>query len=422
MRGVWARSSSDDWPAARLSNTGKNLDSLLLFADAKLGSAMKKFLKWLLSLVAIAIVLVGAFFIHVWYFKPAKIDWFYGRVFGQFALQSPELLSNMRILPPWLDFYSDDLDDASPAHEAEMADMIKRDVDTLHRYDRTAFDQNGALSYDVLDYFLSIQVEGDRFRDYDFPVNQLAGIQSSLPNFMAQTHQVNNKHDADAYIARLDKFPVKFGQVVDGLKLRESKGVIPPQFTVEEVLTQMQGFIGKPAKENMLYTSFKEKLDKIPAGQDGSADARHAARRRRELDRQERLSGLSPAHRLLQDAAAEGAGQFRRVASAGWRCVLRVVRAHAHDDGHDARAGAHARPRRSRAHIGGNGRDPERQGPRRRHDRRARAAARARAGCDVPEHAGRQEGDARAVPGDPRRSEQGSRRRVRRAARSSASK
>ncbi|HEV7490385.1 MAG TPA: DUF885 domain-containing protein, partial [Rhodanobacteraceae bacterium] len=203
--------------------------------------------------------------IHVWYFKPAKIDWFYGRVFGEFALQSPELLSNMRILPPWLDFYSDDLDDASLAHEAKMADMIKRDVDTLHRYDRTALDQNGALSYDVLDYFLSIQVEGDRFRDYDFPVNQLSGIQSSLPNFMAQTHQVNNKHDADAYIARLDKFPVKFGQVLDGLKLRESKGVIPPQFTVEEVLAQMQGFIGKPAAENMLYTSFKEKLDKIPA-------------------------------------------------------------------------------------------------------------------------------------------------------------
>ena len=146
--------------------------------------------------------------------------------------------------------------------------MIQRDVDTLHRYDRSALDRDGALSYDVLDYFLSIQVEGDRFRDYDFPVNQLSGIQSSLPNFMAQTHQVNNRHDADAYIARLDKFPLKFAQVVDGLKLRESKGVIPPQFTVEEVLTQMQGFIGKPAKENMLYTSFKEKLDKIPAGQD----------------------------------------------------------------------------------------------------------------------------------------------------------
>ena len=228
---------------------------------------MKKFLKWLLYLILLAISLVGIFFIHIWYFKPAKIDWFYGRVFAQFALQSPELLSNMRILPPWLDFFSDEFDDASPAHEAEMAQMVKGDVDVLHRYDRNALDRDGQLSYDVLDYFLTIQVEGDRFRDYDFPVNQLAGIQSSLPNFMAQTHQVNNKHDADAYIARLDKFPVKFGQVLEGLKLRESNGIIPPQFTVEKVLAQMDGFIAKPAKENMLYVSFKEKLDKIPADQ-----------------------------------------------------------------------------------------------------------------------------------------------------------
>ncbi|HJT98358.1 MAG TPA: DUF885 family protein, partial [Rhodanobacteraceae bacterium] len=226
---------------------------------------MKRLLKWLGGLVVLALVLIGALFVHVWYFKPAKIDWFYARVFGQFALQSPELLSNMRILPPWLDFYSDDLDDASPAHEAELAAMIRDDVETLHRYDRSALDANGALSYDVLDYFLSIQVEGDAFRDHDFPVNQLEGIQSSLPSFMATTHQVNNRHDADAYIARLDKFPQKFAQVLDGLKLRESKGVIPPQFTVEEVIAQMQGFIEKPVKENMLYTSFREKLEKIPA-------------------------------------------------------------------------------------------------------------------------------------------------------------
>jgi uncharacterized protein (DUF885 family) len=32
------------------------------------------------------------------------------------------------------------------------------------------------------------------------------------------------------------------------------------------VLAQMQGFIAKPAQENMLYTSFKDKLGKIPAG------------------------------------------------------------------------------------------------------------------------------------------------------------
>jgi len=233
---------------------------------------MRTLLKWLLRLLVLVVVVAGVFFVHVWYFKPYKIDWFYGRVFGQFALQSPELLSNMRILPPWADFYSDKLDDASPAHEAAMAEMIKQDVETLHRYDRNALDRDGQLSYDVLDYFLSIQVEGDRFRDHDFPVNQMAGIQSSLPSFMSETHQVNNRHDADAYIARLDKFPQKFDQVIEGLRLRESKGVLPPKFTVDGVLKQMDGFVGVPAEQNMLYTSFREKLDKIAPEQIAPAD------------------------------------------------------------------------------------------------------------------------------------------------------
>ncbi len=224
---------------------------------------MRTVLKWLLRLFVLSLVLGGAFFVHVWYFKPYSIDWFYARVFGQVALQSPELLSNMRILPPWADFYSDKFDDASPRHEAEMASMTRGDVEMLHRYDRGALDRDGQLSYDVLDYFLSMQVEGDRFRDHDFPVNQMFGVQSSLPNFMAETHQVNNRHDADAYIARLDLFPTKFAQVIEGLKLRESMGVLPPKFTVDEVLAQMKGFIAPPAKQQMLYVSFKEKLGKI---------------------------------------------------------------------------------------------------------------------------------------------------------------
>jgi uncharacterized protein (DUF885 family) len=226
---------------------------------------MKRLLKWLLSFIALAVVLVAAFLVHVWYFKPYKIDWFYTRVFAQFALDSPELLSNMRILPPWADFYSSKLDDASPEHEQIVADRIRNDHDTLLRYDRTKMDKRGQLSYDVLEYFLRIQVEGDQFRDYDFPVNQMFGVQANLPSFMAQQHPVTNAGEAKAYIARLKKFPEKFDQVVASLKLRESKNLIPPQFMVEEVLKQMDGFTASPPKENPLYVTFKEKLDKIPA-------------------------------------------------------------------------------------------------------------------------------------------------------------
>jgi len=226
---------------------------------------MRTLFKWLFRLVLLVIVLGGVFFVHVWYFKPYSINWFYGRTFAQFAIDSPQMLSSMRILPSWADFYSDKLDDSSPAHEQKMADMIRKDHDVLVTYDRKSLDRAGQLSYDVLEYFLRVQLDGEKYREYDFPVNQMFGVQSTLPNFMAQQHPVSKESDAKDYIARLDKFPQKFEQVIESLRLREGKGIIPPQFAVEEVLKQMDGFTSKPAKDNPLHVSFKEKLDKIPA-------------------------------------------------------------------------------------------------------------------------------------------------------------
>jgi uncharacterized protein (DUF885 family) len=228
---------------------------------------MKRLLRFLLGLVALVLVLGGVFFAHVWYFKPAKVDWFYTRTFAKFALDSPEMLSNMRILPGWMDFYGNKLDDVSVKHEQEQADMVQHELDTLHSYDTSGMDREQMLSYDTLEYFLRIQVEGDKFRDLDYPVNQMFGVQSSLPNFMAQVHQVKTAAEAKDYVTRLNAFPAKFTQLIEALKLRESKGAIPPQFTVDEVIAQMQGFIAKPVKENLLYATFKEKIDKIPAGE-----------------------------------------------------------------------------------------------------------------------------------------------------------
>jgi len=225
---------------------------------------MRRFFKWLLGLVLAFVLLIAALVVHTIYFKPLRIDWFYGRAFAEFALDSPQLLSTLRILPSWLDFYSNKLDDASPQHELKLAKMVQDDYAMLHRYDRNALDEKGRMSYDVFDSFLAIQVEGDRFRFYNFPVNQMFGVQAQLPDFMVQMHQVTNKREANRYIERLDKFPRKFSQVIEGLKVRESKQIIPPQFTVEKVLAQMNGFVAKPPKENLLYSSFKEKLEKIP--------------------------------------------------------------------------------------------------------------------------------------------------------------
>ena len=129
---------------------------------------MARFFKWTGRALLVLLLILAVGFIHVWYFKPLKADWFYARVMARFALDQPEMLSSMRILPDWMDFYSDKFSDASPAADQKMADMVRDNLATLHRYQRDAYSRDEQLSFDTMEYYLRIQDEGDQFRDLNF--------------------------------------------------------------------------------------------------------------------------------------------------------------------------------------------------------------------------------------------------------------
>ncbi len=257
---------------------------------------MKRLLKWLFWLFVIVLLIGGAFFVHVWYFKPAKIDWYYTRVFMRYVLDDPELLSRLRLLEGMgLNFHNDELTDASPARDDRLFTQLESDYEMLKSYDASDFTGQDRLSYDILDYFLGTQVKGEPWRLYDFPVNQMFGVQADLPNFMADVHVVENERDARNYLARLSKFPVKFAQVLESLKLREAKGIVPHKFVVDKVLAQMEGFVALGTKANPLYTTFVEKLGKIPAAKlDGAKRTALTAEVERAIE-----TSVFPAYREL---------------------------------------------------------------------------------------------------------------------------
>ncbi len=230
---------------------------------------IKRLLKWISLSFLVLLLLGGALAAHTWYGKPLSINWFYGRVFLQFALDNPEMLTQMRLLEPMgIKGHNAKLGDDSLAHgEAELA-KLEQDYATFKRYQRGDYQGQALISYDIFDSFLGDLVkDGKRFRYHNFPVNQMFGAQSGLPNFMADSHFVESERDARDYISRLRLFGSKFDQVLEGLRHRESLDILPPQFTVEKVLEQMRGFIASPAREHMLYTSFDDKLAKIPPEQ-----------------------------------------------------------------------------------------------------------------------------------------------------------
>jgi uncharacterized protein (DUF885 family) len=88
----------------------------------------------------------------------------------------------------------------------------------------------------------------------------MGGIQSAFPSFMDSSHQVNSLEDAEHYLSRMSELPRKYEQHLLGLKIRESKGIIPPRFVIDRVLEQMRDFVATSPQENILYTSLATKL------------------------------------------------------------------------------------------------------------------------------------------------------------------
>jgi uncharacterized protein (DUF885 family) len=226
----------------------------------------KRILKWTGGTLATLLLLAGALGVHSWYFRPFSSDIFFERVFIQFALKEPELLSDFGILHQ-LGYrgLDDELSDVSPAHAEEIARIVRRDLEQLHGYDRASLSRSRQLSYDVLDWYLTDEVANHRWLYHTYPVNQLFGEQSETPDFMVRIHPIADAEDARNYNKRLAAFSRKFAGLLEGLKLRESKGVVPPKFVIARVLEQMRAFVATPAQQSILYTNLRDKLAKLPS-------------------------------------------------------------------------------------------------------------------------------------------------------------
>ncbi|RZK18108.1 MAG: DUF885 domain-containing protein [Hymenobacter sp.] len=223
---------------------------------------MKKF--FLRTLLGILLV-TGVFAVNLIWFKPFFIREFYERTFLRFALDSPEILSSLRLLEPLgIRGHNQELDNASLAFEDAQLARLHQDLATLHSYDTTGMQAQQRLSYRILDWYMTTQDAGAQFRYDNYPVNQLFGVQNEFPTFMATTHQVHDARDAEDYNTRLSKLPAKFAQVTEGLKVREQHGVVPPTFVLDKVLAEMTAFAAQAPEQNILYTSFQEKLGKLP--------------------------------------------------------------------------------------------------------------------------------------------------------------
>jgi uncharacterized protein (DUF885 family) len=223
---------------------------------------IKKTFKWLGLLLLTAIIISGSFAAYEWNAdKPFRFRSFVDREVLKMAFESPEILTSLGFLESvGITSHNAKLDDASLAKEDELFGKLKNIHKTLNSYENDDLSEEDLLSKEIALYLLNTVKDAEQFRYHSYPVNQLFGIQNEYPSFMEAQHQINSTDDVENYLSRLKLIKVKFTQALEGLKLREKKGIIPPLFVIERVLEEMNTFVDKPIEENILYTSLAKKM------------------------------------------------------------------------------------------------------------------------------------------------------------------
>ena len=197
---------------------------------------MKTVFKWIGAVFGLAVTLLTILAVNVIWFKPFHISIFYDKAFLLFALDDPEMLTHMGMEPFGMDGYNAEFKDESPAQTRMTSQLLVDNLETLRSYNREKLEGQAALSYDIMEWFMDQQVRGLEFMWHGYPVNQLFGIQNTLPSFMTDSHQIDDVEDAEYYVARLSKWHTKFSQVLEDLNERNEKGIYPPRFVIDQVI------------------------------------------------------------------------------------------------------------------------------------------------------------------------------------------
>ena len=233
--------------------------------------------------LAAALALAAAVFIvNLVWFRPFSLDLFYEKVFVTFALDNPETLTAMGMAEQFgYRRHNAHLDDLSIAKGDRDFARLRQNLAELKAYDLAAQTPSQQLSTRVLTWFLENQIEGERFRFHDYPVDQLWGVQNQTPDFLINQHVIADRRGAEDFLARLGEVGRKYDQVIEGLNKRQQIGVVPPRFVVEHVLAGMRAFADHRPAENPLCQHLASEAGGIErrarGGQVGAAGS--AARR-----------------------------------------------------------------------------------------------------------------------------------------------
>lgn len=192
-----------------------------------------------------------------------KLDTFFRTFTAEWVRTDPQLATmtryfageeqnslDRRLTPTWTD-----------AFQKRQAELARRGIRELSAFDRAKMKDTERVSADLMKWQLEQVLEYQKYRDYDFPLQQFSGANVELVNALTVIRSVANENDAINYVAALREVRTRMKEAVGRAQELSAKNILPPKFILQATIKQMLNFADPSPAENVLVKVFEQKMD-----------------------------------------------------------------------------------------------------------------------------------------------------------------
>ena len=156
--------------------------------------------------------------------------------------------------------------DGSPAGDAKWAGQVKSMLARLDTVNRAALSPADQIRYDTVKHAATMGVAGTKWKfggaasgwgggTAPYPVTQQDGSITFVAEFLDSQHQIKNRADAEAYVARVAGFAKLLDDETAKIHEQSAMGITPPDFIAANALGQLKGYRQTAIADQKLVTS-----------------------------------------------------------------------------------------------------------------------------------------------------------------------
>ena len=207
--------------------------------------------------------------------EDARLTTFLDKEFAEDLKLRPQLATRLGIKEG-----EDRLDDISDAGDLKRLEARRASVARMKaQFDRSKLSPKGQTNYDIWETELQRMELQYKYRRFMPPFYSfLYSAHSQLPNFLINTHTVQDAADMKAYNARIRAIPAVLDTAIAESRESDAAGIRAPRFEIDRVISGSKTIItGAPfdaRKDSPLWADAKAKVGKLQtAGKISAADA-----------------------------------------------------------------------------------------------------------------------------------------------------